>query len=652
MSNVITVGLNCSHDAAACLIIDGTVVSAMSEERLTRKKHQRGFPRNAVSYCLKAGSISSTTNVDLVVINEQPPTDIDRLLRPFISEDVQVQLNPSHHYLHACYARMLCRDEPLVVLVVDGSGYSYAEYKRRGNCDLMGMPPQNEDSCEALSAYYFGESEPPSLLMKQWGEWKENSRDRLRFPSLGHMYGAAAQHIFGSWHHAGKVMGLAPYGNPQALKHLKLIELTDDGVLVDAEWMLALPPIQHTNHPENDPAARDIAALVQEQLEIAMTHLCNLLYKTTSCPNICITGGVALNSVFNGQLIHKGPFSKVFLTPAAHDAGVAIGAAAYAYTSLTGQVARFTGDPEFLGSAYPEAVCLEAISSRSDVISRKPEDVVVAVVEDLLAGKSVGWFEGCSEFGPRALGHRSVFVDARDPQIRAKLNASVKFREAFRPYAVAVLAEEASEWFDCSAPSPHMLVVANVKADRAELIPAVVHVDGSCRLQTVSEQSYPGMLRGILEHFFHLTGVPVLLNTSLNTYGEPICETPKDALECLSRSGLDILYLDGHRITKRDALVPSLPLGDAIPLISAESTLTCHIPGAQSSNEAIEYSIKQSNRSLKLSSEEARLILSCLEGRSVADLARLIPQTTESEVWERIVMLCNKGILHLQPRIT
>src|SRR5215831_17054951 len=381
MEHTTILGLNCSHDAAAAIAVDGTIISAIAEERLTRRKHAAGFPERSIDYCLKeAGLRRASARIDQVVINQLPPgvgaSYERRAVDHFAPGAVgNVIVNPSHHFLHACYAEMLSSHRPIVILVVDGSGYSYLEHKRRGS-PFLGPPPASEDMCESLTAYYIDENGATTILMKEWGEWREFNT--LRFPSLGHMYGLAAEHVFGSWIHAGKLMGLAPFGEPEALRDKRVVTINNDGVEIHTDWLVNVPKIEFSEHLESIPLARNLAAKAQAELERAMMHLCTLLKTMTHSEAICLTGGVALNSVFNGLLARDGPFKKVFVVPASSDAGTAIGAAAFG-SRLMGKSLKFRNHVEFLGRSYNADEVLQTLKKSRSVRDAAVDDPVECV---------------------------------------------------------------------------------------------------------------------------------------------------------------------------------------------------------------------------------------------------------------------------------
>jgi carbamoyltransferase len=536
-------GINCAHDASACLLIDGELKIAIPEERLRRKKHYEGYPYLAVKYCLDVAGLADIHAVDCIVMNEYEQTDFSLMLRQENYKGLLI-CNPSHHLLHAYYAWIASGFDDPAILIVDGSGYSYGEYQRRGS-PLIGDAPPFTEMEEAESLYLVREGEL-QLVEKRWGLW-EASRPYYRFPSLGHMYSMASQYIFGHWIHAGKTMGLAPYGDATALPW-QIISLTQAGLKVDTQWITRLPP--RTAQPAHlDKTCCDLAAKIQIELEKAMLYLADRLYLHTRSNSLCLSGGVALNSVANGRILRESSFDNLFVTPAANDTGIAIGAALYGHHQLRKSIPRWTYSHDFHGQTYSDARILAALQNNSMVKYEKSDASAQQAARDIVAGKIIGWYEGGSEFGPRALGHRSILCDARDKEMKDRLNQTVKFRETFRPYAASVLAEYTKDFFDLEIDSPYMLIVTQIRAAKRDVVPSVCHVDNTCRVQMVAP-GFEGNYRKLIEHFMELTGVPLVLDTSFNIRGEPIIETPEEALRCFLSSNMDVLYLHNYRVTK------------------------------------------------------------------------------------------------------
>lgn len=647
-NNSAVLGINCAHDAAACLLINGQIAIAIAEERLTRVKHAEGFPKRALRICKDMLQHNNYKRVDCLVLNQMLGSDFEVDISKELSR-LQVSrtlINPSHHFLHACYARSACDFDETAILVVDGSGYSYGEYLRR-NSPCLGPKPMYDDCCEAMSSYIV-RGDNIEVVDKNWGIWFENTDERYRFPSLGHMYSLAAQVIFGSWSHAGKVMGLAPFGDPGELP-FDIVSLHDNGITVDTDWIFHVPPVCQTDHPEADPVAPHVAAKVQYELERAMLHLTEILWRKTGSENLCLTGGVALNSVCNSRILQEGPFREVFMTPAANDAGVALGAAAYGHRQSTGAFPSYAKSKEFLGCEYSDSEIIEAFHQTPAISWERISDQANVAAKDVASGRIVGWFEGRSEFGPRALGHRSILADARRDQVSRVLNTRVKFRETFRPYAAAVLEEYCCDFFELNKPSPWMLLVAKVRPHVREEIPGVVHTDGSCRIQTVAKDC-PGRFREVLESFHRLTRIPLLVNTSLNIRGEPICETPADAIRCFLHSGIDVLYLNEFRATK---IQLSLELPKdliRVPVIHEGTELKSESLVRNGDWVGMGWTLTYgAGLKTAIADSEARL-LRCIDGkRSIADLANLLKSTYgKGQLLSKIRNLECKGILHLR----
>ena len=540
----IILGINCAHDASACLIIEGQICAAITEERLSRIKHQEGFPRKAIDYCLRIAGVIDINQVDCIVINQYNKSAYEMELQ-YLGYCNELIINPSHHLLHAYYAFCASGFENAAVLIVDGSGYNYGEYVIRKSPHL-GPAPEFSEMEEADTLYKFS-YENIDVIEKRWGLW-HSSEPYYRFPSLGHMFSMASQYIFGDWIHAGKAMGLAPYGDSNELK-FEIVKKIEKTLEIDVDWILELPKPTYDRPVHTEKLKCDLAAKVQAELEDAMLFLADRAYQLTHSENLCLAGGVALNSVANGRIMRESSFRNVFIAPAANDSGIAIGAALYGYHQLSKSLPKIRYESDFWGTTY-EDVEIESIIQKDprvqyEIIKNPAEQAAT----DIAMGKIVGWFEGKSEFGPRALGHRSILCDPRQGDMKDQLNNRVKFRETFRPYAASVLEEHVPEYFDLECQNPYMLVVVSIHPEKRNVIPAVCHVDGTCRIQTVG-LGYDGNYRHLIESFYEKTSVPMVLNTSLNIRGEPIAETPQDALTCFLGSDMDVLYLGRYRISK------------------------------------------------------------------------------------------------------
>lgn len=573
MSRKFVLGINAAHDAAACLLSNGRLVSAVPEERLTRSKRHEGYPHLSVQYCLEVAGLDDLNDVDVVVINEYVSNDYGLDLRNSGYRGTLI-VNPSHHMLHAYYAWIASTYEKPAVLVLDGDGYNYGEYQRRQS-PLVGPAPDFSEMEEAESMYAVDDSGDLYVVSKKWGLW-EASEPYSRFPSLGHMFSVASEYIFGHMQHAGKTMGLAPYGDASSFPK-PIIEYAGDDLAIDTEWITRVPP--RSDKPAHlDQVCRDMAAKVQEELERAIIHLCTRLHEVTGARQLAFSGGVGLNSVANGLIFKHTPFEELFVTPASGDSGIAIGAALYGHHSAFGERPRWHNQDNYHGRIYSRAAVMPVLDSFAPFIEVEPvPDAADVAAQDIAAGKFVGWFEGGSEFGPRALGHRSILCDPRPADMRDRLNATVKFREPFRPYAASVLTECASEYFDTASNDPFMMTVVPVRDEVKDIIASVCHVDGTCRIQTV-DPGHPGLFRRLIERFAELTGMPMVLNTSFNIRGEPIIETPQDALQCYLASNLDVLYLDGLRVTKTVLGQAGQDMATLVPFFTDSVTLGMHVP--------------------------------------------------------------------------
>ena len=579
----LVLGVNCAHDASACLLLDNRIEFAILEERLTRIKHQDGYPLKAIQYCLESANIRNISDLDAIVVNRYPTQKrFPHIKSPYCICKVCAPnkiINPSHHLLHAYHAWTASGFKDTVIMVADGSGYSYGEYLRRGS-PLLGTPPPFSEMEEAETIFYVVDDDI-HLLYRRWGLWIEKCRERYRFDSLGHMYSAVSQYIFGHWTHGGKTMGLASYGDPQSVP-FDIVSIEDGAIKIDTSWPFKLPNqiidksnIEKKYHTHQ---CRNLAAKVQYELEKALQFLANKAFDETGCENLCIVGGVGLNSAANGKLQKSSPFSKVFVAPSPSDGGVAIGAAYFGYRNKSKSFALVKGYDVFLGKEYTDQNIIDAISCFPGLKYERCKYIVESASRDISEGKVVGWFEGRSEFGPRALGHRSILADPRVKEMKDKLNQSIKFREKFRPFAASVLSEKACEYFKIHGNSDFMSFVSEIVPEKLSEIPAVTHIDGTCRVQTV-DKNYKGLYRKLIEQFDRITGVPLILNTSFNVREEPIVESPLDALNCFLGSGIEVLYFSDIRVTKRTkALTPST-FDELILYINSHIKLICEHEG-------------------------------------------------------------------------
>jgi carbamoyltransferase len=569
-------GINAyDHDVSACLLKDGKIVHAIMKERITRVKHDAGFFKEVIDYCAAAEGIS-LSDISLVVRNAYalPVPEIEKRLKyehhslylpeseriaaaahPLYGSNSEKVATVSHHLAHAYSAFAVCPFEDGVVMVVDGVG----SYRRDITEDI---PADGVDLLARESESYYQFSGTSIEPLKK--VWMLPTHSYLNgaftdMQGLGALYSKVSAYIFNDWNKCGEVMGLAPYGRPDKMEPLVIY---DDGILKFREWTAEFdqPWIEDSadSQPtwENSPSLqhwRDLAWRIQRDTENVLVERAKWLRASTGAKNLCIAGGVALNCVANGRIVREAGFENVWIQPAAGDDGIAIGAAYYGYLKLQNKPRLYVLQNAYFGKAYTAQATETAVQKRSFYIkSRQTDDICSQTAEVLSKGKVVGWFQGRSEFGPRALGNRSIIADPRQPEMKDVLNKIVKHRQEFRPFAPIVLADRAHEIFEGEEESPYMLLTKYVRPAWRDKIPAVVHVDHTARVQTVREDQNPRLYR-LLKAFDALTGVPVLINTSFNVKGEPIVETPEDAVECFLSTGIDRLVLHDLAVDKKMA---------------------------------------------------------------------------------------------------
>jgi carbamoyltransferase len=566
-------GLNTyDHDVSACLLKDGAIAFAIAKERITREKHASGFYKEVIDYCLDAEGIAFD-DVDLIVRNCYilPVSEMeDRLVYQDMPgflpeyERADVAKHPlyrsqagkvwtiSHHLAHAYSAFAVSPFGEGVVMVVDGVG-SYRS-------DVSEPYPPTDTATplarESESYYKFSGSKI-DCLKKVWMEPDRGflSDEFYNMPGLGALYSRASTYIFGDWNKCGELMGLAPYGRREQIK--SLLEIAGNELQVP-RWSAEFnqPYVMDSGGKwETSPSMRhweDLAWRVQDDTEKVLLARARWLRETTGAKNLCIAGGVALNCVANGRIAREAGFENVWIQPAAGDDGIAIGCAAYGQFEVLKQPRSFVMKQSYVGKPYAGRDVENATQKflvRIQITAVRSDDICRETAKLLADQKVIGWFQGGSEFGPRALGNRSLLADPRKAEMKDILNSRVKHRQPFRPFAPIVLAERAKEIFEGEEDSPFMLIAKPVRPEWRDRIPAVVHVDGTARVQTVSEDTNPVLYR-LLKEFEALTGVPVLINTSFNVKGEPIVETPRDAMICFLTTGIDNLVLHDTLISK------------------------------------------------------------------------------------------------------
>ena len=567
-------GLNAYHgDAAAALVIDGQLIAAAEEERFTRLKHVAGFPSLAAAWCLSDAGLSPA-DLDHVAMGRDPRANLGakvvqtaRWLRSpgYVAERVRAMRKVGtvpddlaaalgapperaqfhrveHHQAHVASAFFVSPFDDAAVLTVDGFGDFASTMLARGRGNRF----------EVL--------------------------ERVTFPhSLGIYYTALTQWLgYPKYGDEGKVMGLAPYGDPDVhraqmrdlvrldgLFELNLDYFVHQSRGADMTWAAGSPVLGRLFSPRleqafgqpRDPGGEltdhheNVAGALQAILEESYLHLVRRAQAQTAADNLCLAGGVALNAVANGRIRPETAFDGVYVQPAAGDNGIAVGAAYYVWNQVLGHERGFVMEHAYTGPEYSDAESEGALAAAGLAAERLPDDRLFATVaERIAAGDVVGWFQGRMEFGPRALGNRSIVVDPRRPDMKDVLNARIKHREPFRPFAPSILAERTGEWYEQDYTSPFMIMVYKTRAERREQIPAVNHVDDTGRLQTV-ERAVSPRYYGLIEQFDRLTGVPIVLNTSFNE-NEPIVMTPAHAIDTFQKTRMDVLVLGNHVVRR------------------------------------------------------------------------------------------------------
>jgi carbamoyltransferase len=587
-------GISCYfHDASAALLRDGQLIAAAEEERFTRKKHDYEFPQHAIDFCLNAGGVKAA-ELDYVAFFEKPFIKFERLLLS------SMQTFPRSHRVFR---------EAMITWLGDKLWIKTLIQKRLGVPASKILFSEHHLSHAASTFLCSPFEEAGILTVDGVGEWTTASMGigrgtdikllkEIRFPhSLGLLYSAFTAFLgFEVNEGEYKVMGMAPFGKPKyADKVYKLIHVAEDSSFeLDMDYFsfhhspdqtfnekfvhLFGPPrdpkalffTPHTGYPayfgeksanheqlgrENQHYA-DIAASIQTVTEEVLLNMARQVHKEFGVKRLCMAGGVALNSVANGRILRETPIQELYIQPSAGDGGGAVGAALYAYHTVLGKPRQFVMEHAYWGQEHDASVT-EAFLKKNNIPHEKLEredKLIERVVDNLQEGKVIGWSQGKFEWGPRALGSRSILADPRRAEMKDIVNVKIKFREPFRPFAPSVLSEKAEDYFELADAARHyparfMLYVVGVKESKREVIPAITHVDGTGRLQTVRKEFNPKYYR-LIETFGQATGVPVVLNTSFNLKGEPIVNSPEEAFDTFSRSGMDTLVLGNYVIDK------------------------------------------------------------------------------------------------------
>jgi carbamoyltransferase len=587
-------GISCFfHDAAAVLLRDGAIVAAAEEERFSRKKHDYDFPSRAIDFCLRRGGIRAA-DVDHVVFFEKPFLKFERLLFTVLASFPRSRRVFQDSMLAWLTDKLWIESLIKERLGVPGSRILFSEHHVSHAASAYLCSPWDEAAI--LTVDGVGE-----WATATWGVGRGNDvriLEEIRFPhSLGLLYSAFTAFLgFEVNEGEYKVMGMAPFGVPRYVDEVyKLVRVGDDGSFALDMDAFAFhrstdrtfgPRFEELFGPPRDPRSRffteqsgypsyfgprpanwealaaenqryaDIAASIQVATEEILVKMATHVQRRTGLSRLCMAGGVALNSVANARILRETPFEELYIQPAAGDGGGALGAALWAYHTVLGKPREGALEHAYLGADYGPGPIADFLRASGIVHERMAsEDALLDhVVEALVAGHVVGWFQGRFEWGPRALGNRSILADPRRPDMKDIVNTKIKFREPFRPFAPSVLEERTEEYFDLPDAARHhparfMLYVVPVRAERRAEIPAITHVDGTGRLQTVKRETNPRYY-DLIERFGQATGVPLVLNTSFNLKGEPIVNTPAEAFSTFERSGMDVLVLGDCVVTK------------------------------------------------------------------------------------------------------
>jgi carbamoyltransferase len=558
-------GISCYyHDSAAALIADGEVVAAAEEERFSRKKHDFDFPKNSISFCLEWAGMNSDS-LDAVVFYEKPLTKFHRMVHNAALFEPDSWKSFAHRLIR--HRQEGIAVEPVFRRVFGYTGrFLFSEHHLSHGASSFFCSPFNRaavvtiDGVGEMAATTIGRAEGP----------KYEILSELHYPnSLGLFYSAMTAFLgFEVNNDEYTVMGLAAYGQPRFMQELgNVLHVEPDGRIRNnleyfnyhrSDRRMFAPAMELLLGPARVPGAEttqrhmDLAASVQSKLEEALSSILERAYRETKETNLCLAGGVALNGVANWRSFRSSPFQRIFVQPAAGDSGGAIGAALQAYYQITGEEkSHFSMFSPYLGPEYSDTDISEALRAHGSQYRRLEDDELFRFTAQKLADSQVvGWFQGRMEFGPRALGSRSILANPADPGMKDHINSCIKFREEFRPFAPAVPEEDADDFFDLHGhSSPYMLLVPEAKTTAKKRIPAVIHVDNTARVQTVSSVISPRFHR-LLGTFAEISGIPVVLNTSFNVKGEPIVCSPVDAIRCFSNTNIDVLVMNNYVMEK------------------------------------------------------------------------------------------------------
>ena len=561
------------HNASAALISNGTLLCAVEEERLNREKYTNSFPYHSIKYCIEKSGITFR-DIDAIALGWNPYLEITQSLKHFVRFFPNT-LNVFRD--NSTDAPIISRLKKMILLK--------NEFKKHFDIDdSIKIHYVEHHLAHAANAYFeSGFDKATVLVMDGLGDnydsvsiWKVDKNkfrkvQNIKFPhSVGILYYCIQAYLgFPDNSGAGKIMGLASYGDKSYENFFdSLVEFRDNG-----KFQLDLSMLNYHIYGNNRPYSKkfvrrygpsrniydpienkheNMAYALQKLTEKIVLHICQYIHDELNEINLCISGGVGLNCALNGTIAEKKLFKTIYVSNAPHDAGKSIGAGYYISALHQPNITEKINNTAYIGPEYSDDAILRVLSSNpSDnrYKFKKVENPYILAAKKISQGDIVGWFQGRLEFGPRALGNRSILADPREANMKEWLNNKIKFREGFRPFAPSVMSEYVSDYFSLDISSPYMSFICNVNSDKREVIPAVTHVDGTARVQTVNYKQNP-LFYSLIEEFYRITGIPIVLNTSLNIKGMPICAAPKDALDCLLLSGMDCLIIGNYYVYK------------------------------------------------------------------------------------------------------
>jgi carbamoyltransferase len=552
------------HDSAAALLRDGELIAAAQEERFSRRKHDPSFPQQAIDFCLRQAGLE-IDDVNFVAFYDKPLLKFERILS-------------NYTYMFPLSLAAFYKAMPVWLRQ---KLWVPTEIRRHTGYEGDILFTEHHEAHAASSLFPSPFSEANILTIDGVGEWATATRgfgsnnrielwDEVRFPhSLGLLYSAVTYYLGFKVNSAEyKVMGLAPYGQAKYLDEFaELVKIYADGSfhlnmkyftydyglrMVGRRFEKLFGRPRRKNEAEElQQFHKDVAMSLQRTTEEIVLRMAQSMVEKTGNRNLCLAGGVALNCVANGRVLRETEVENVFIQPAAGDAGGAVGAAVFVHHQLLGKQERHPLQDVYLGPEFADDEILTYLESCGAIYRQLDENTLLEyTVNDIESQRVIGWFQGRMEFGPRALGNRSILADARQAENRDRVNLKIKFRESFRPFAPSVTAEALSEFFAIEHPTPYMLLVADVRKEK-RLVPAITHVDGSARIQSV-EQGHNRLYHALIDQFGKKTGVPVIINTSFNVRGEPIVCTPEDAMRCFMTTNMDTLVLGSFYLRKEE----------------------------------------------------------------------------------------------------